>query len=40
MQKRFESIQERIRTCDILKSMFLEKQKNTKAFLKNIIRFF
>lgn len=38
--KRNESYQERVRICDTIKAMFYEKQKNTKAFLKNIIRYF
>lgn len=40
MQRRVESFQERTRICDTIRAMFFEKQKNTKAFLKNVIRYF
>ena len=40
MTKRVESFQERVRVCDTIREMFIEKQKNTKIFLKNLIRYF
>jgi len=40
MTKRVESFQERVRVCDTIRAMFFEKQKNTKIFLKNLIRYF
>lgn len=40
MMKRNQSYQERVRICDTIRAMFYEKQKNTRAFFKNIIRYF
>lgn len=40
MKRRFDSFQERVRICETIKVMFFEKQKNTKLFLKNMMKYF